>query len=165
LQCFARRPPQTASKRGGQKQGKKKSAAVTAAAKGTPPPAGGGSSSSNKEGAPPSAAAIPDGSNNNKGATPSQPAPSTAAATAGRDVSPTRAFFRAWAWKREHRPDRDRFHRPYVHALQPPGADGNGDGDNGGTAIVIKQCKFGPEGFASTCAFGPGFWGGCPVCR
>lgn len=26
-------------------------------------------------------------------------------------------FCRAWAWKREHRPDRDRFVRPYLHTL------------------------------------------------
>jgi hypothetical protein len=33
------------------------------------------------------------------------------------------AFLRSWAWKREHRPDRDRFEKPYVHAMRvPPGA-------------------------------------------
>ncbi|KAI8472236.1 MAG: putative methyltransferase-domain-containing protein [Monoraphidium minutum] len=81
------------------------------------------------------------------------------------EASDFKRFCRAWAWKREHRPDRDRFHRPYTHALAlpPPAAapgGGNGDGGAGGAGggaaiaptcvLVIKQRKFGPEGFAST---------------
>jgi hypothetical protein len=46
-------------------------------------------------------------------------------------------FCQAWAWKREHRPDRDRFHRSYEHEV-------------GGRTLVIRQSKFNAEGFAST---------------
>ncbi|GBF88102.1 hypothetical protein Rsub_00814 [Raphidocelis subcapitata] len=75
-----------------------------------------------------------------------------------------RRFFRAWAWKREHRPDRDRFHRPYKHTLVLPAAaesrkqqqkaqaqqQPNEQGQAGSCTLVIKQSKFNAEGFAST---------------
>ena len=79
-----------------------------------------------------------------------------------------RRFFRAWAWKREHRPDRDRFHRPYKHTLLLPAApcrgaqrqqqqqgraNEQGPAGEGGAAsctLVIRQSKFNAEGFAST---------------
>ncbi|PNW86065.1 hypothetical protein CHLRE_03g210401v5 [Chlamydomonas reinhardtii] len=49
------------------------------------------------------------------------------------------SFLQSWAWKREHRPDRDRFQRPYVHSL----ADGR--------KLTVEQARFkGSEGFAST---------------
>ncbi|KAG2441421.1 hypothetical protein HYH02_010009 [Chlamydomonas schloesseri] len=49
------------------------------------------------------------------------------------------SFLQSWAWKREHRPDRDRFQRPYVHPL----ADGR--------KLTVEQARFkGSEGFAST---------------
>uniref|UniRef100_A0A383VHV1 Uncharacterized protein n=1 Tax=Tetradesmus obliquus TaxID=3088 RepID=A0A383VHV1_TETOB len=52
-------------------------------------------------------------------------------------------FYRSWAWKREHRPDKERFHRPYKHAMTVPGSDAP-------ITLSIRQKKFGPEGFAST---------------
>lgn len=51
----------------------------------------------------------------------------------------TSKFLRAWAWKREHRPDKVRFHRPYTHVMACPD-----------TKLVLKQSKFEAEGFAST---------------
>jgi predicted nicotinamide N-methyase len=47
------------------------------------------------------------------------------------------AWLRAWAWKREHRPDKVRFARPYLHPF--------GDG-----SLTIHQQRFQAEGFAST---------------
>lgn len=101
------------------------------------------------------------------------------------EMSDFKRFCRAWAWKREHRPDKERFDRPYRHTLTlaapapPPAgtpaaagaapdseagarstAGGAGAGQRAGEqqqrpreeacTIVIKQQKFGPEGFAST---------------
>ncbi|KAG2497595.1 hypothetical protein HYH03_004341 [Edaphochlamys debaryana] len=79
-------------------------------------------------------------------------------ATAGEEPQPKRpredsssdvsSFLASWAWKREHRPDRDRFQRPYVHPLCLPGG--------GELKLTVGQARFassGPEGggsFAST---------------
>ncbi|KAF6266140.1 putative methyltransferase-domain-containing protein [Scenedesmus sp. NREL 46B-D3] len=52
-------------------------------------------------------------------------------------------FYRSWAWKREHRPDKERFHRPYKHTMVLPGSEVS-------ITLSIRQKKFGPEGFAST---------------
>lgn len=41
------------------------------------------------------------------------------------------------------RPDKERFHRPYKHAMTVPGSDAS-------ITLSIRQKKFGPEGFAST---------------
>mgnify|MGYP001811247660 CR=1 FL=1 len=101
-------------------------------------------------------------------------------------------FCRAWAWKREHRPDKERFDRPYRHTIQVPASEGAEAQQQPGAqqhpraqqrqaaeqqlqqssvggagerleqgaeqqqqhtetcTLVIKQRKFGPEGFAST---------------
>eukprot|EP00879_Flechtneria_rotunda_P030302 GHRR01032922.1.p1 GENE.GHRR01032922.1~~GHRR01032922.1.p1 ORF type:complete len:247 (+),score=39.72 GHRR01032922.1:247-987(+) len=50
-------------------------------------------------------------------------------------------FFRSWAWKREHRPDKDRFQRPYKYILMVDGQS---------VTLTIQQQKFLAEGFAST---------------
>ncbi|KXZ53523.1 hypothetical protein GPECTOR_7g973 [Gonium pectorale] len=54
------------------------------------------------------------------------------------------SFLQSWAWKREHRPDRDRFQRPYVHPLRLP--------DGAEVKLTLEQARFrsGAEGFAST---------------
>ncbi|GLI60108.1 hypothetical protein VaNZ11_002154 [Volvox africanus] len=58
-------------------------------------------------------------------------------------------FLRSWAWKREHRPDRDRFQRPYVHSLKIPKSGPTED--EGIIKLTIEQTSFrGAEGFAST---------------
>lgn len=61
------------------------------------------------------------------------------------------AFLRSWAWKREHRPDKVRFERPYSHpvSLPSPGGDGPG-GDGGSGTLTIRQRRFKEQGFAST---------------
>jgi Lysine methyltransferase len=64
--------------------------------------------------------------------------------TEGRDEE-LRAFLRSWSWKREHRPDRDRFRRPYEHVLQLTAPQEREE------RLCIKQARFlGAEGFAST---------------
>jgi uncharacterized protein YegL len=44
------------------------------------------------------------------------------------------------------RPDKDRFHRPYVHSMSVP----DSSGATQQLTVTIKQQKFGSEGFAST---------------
>lgn len=51
------------------------------------------------------------------------------------------SFLRSWAWKREHRPDRDRFDRPYHHKINVQGVPHD---------LVINQAPFKTTGFAST---------------
>eukprot|EP00252_Welwitschia_mirabilis_P004567 TRINITY_DN14884_c0_g1_i1.p1 TRINITY_DN14884_c0_g1~~TRINITY_DN14884_c0_g1_i1.p1 ORF type:complete len:239 (-),score=27.45 TRINITY_DN14884_c0_g1_i1:435-1151(-) len=51
------------------------------------------------------------------------------------------AFLRSWVWKREHRPDRDRFHLPYNHKACVNGLERD---------LVIFQTPFQTSGFAST---------------
>ncbi|KAA6422578.1 MAG: methyltransferase 21A [Trebouxia sp. A1-2] len=53
--------------------------------------------------------------------------------------SDTSKFLRSWAWKREHRPDKTRFHRPYIHFMTSPAVK-----------LTLQQSKFDAEGFAST---------------
>ncbi len=53
-----------------------------------------------------------------------------------------RAFYKAWAWKREHLPDRLRFVKPYTHQLQLP--------DGSFKQLALRQAKFKALGFAST---------------
>jgi hypothetical protein len=48
------------------------------------------------------------------------------------------------------RPDKDRFHRPYIHTMSV--ADRSGQVQQ--VSLTIKQQKFSSEGFAST-----GWWG------
>ncbi|GMH35959.1 hypothetical protein BSKO_03827 [Bryopsis sp. KO-2023] len=52
-------------------------------------------------------------------------------------------FLRAWAWKREHRSDKERFTKPYMHKIQISGEDTQ-------TVLRIQQAAFKEEGFAST---------------
>lgn len=52
------------------------------------------------------------------------------------------AFLRAWAWKREHRPDKVRFHRPYSHVVHT--------GEGVRIPLTIHQARFEAQGFAST---------------
>ncbi|XP_057824880.2 uncharacterized protein LOC131036885 [Cryptomeria japonica] len=59
----------------------------------------------------------------------------------GNQVCSPNPFLRAWAWKREHRPDRDRFHRPYGYKLKTGGLLHD---------LVIHQSPFKNTGFAST---------------
>ncbi|KAG2436730.1 hypothetical protein HXX76_006254 [Chlamydomonas incerta] len=67
------------------------------------------------------------------------PAPVVPEPSPGPSPSGVSSFLQSWAWKREHRPDRDRFQRPYVHPL----ADGR--------KLTVEQARFsGGEGFAST---------------
>lgn len=47
------------------------------------------------------------------------------------------AWLRSWAWKREHRPDKVRFDRPYMHPFR-------------GEQLTIHQARFKEQGFAST---------------
>lgn len=54
-------------------------------------------------------------------------------------------FMAAWAWKREHLPDKLRFRRPYRHPFE-----GNAQMGGLGQELVIHQSKFEHEGFAST---------------
>lgn len=56
-----------------------------------------------------------------------------------RRTDDTSKFLRAWAWKREHRPDKVRFDKPYIHNMVQPC-----------TTLTLKQSKFDAEGFAST---------------
>ncbi|GLC42804.1 hypothetical protein PLESTB_001419600 [Pleodorina starrii] len=59
------------------------------------------------------------------------------------------SFLQSWAWKREHRPDRDRFQRPYVHSLTLPGTEKSKEG--GVVKLTVEQARFrGAQGFAST---------------
>ncbi|KAK9830124.1 hypothetical protein WJX72_009898 [[Myrmecia] bisecta] len=58
-------------------------------------------------------------------------------------LSDTKRFLRAWAWKREHLPDKARFHRPYIHKMRSPGTDAD-------IQLCISQAAFKQEGFAST---------------
>ena len=51
-----------------------------------------------------------------------------------------RQFFVSWSWKREHLPDKLRFHRPYTYEF---------DSDTI-KKLFIKQAIFKPSGFAST---------------
>eukprot|EP00250_Pteridium_aquilinum_P004633 c14845_g1_i2 orf=118-843(+) len=50
-------------------------------------------------------------------------------------------FLRSWAWKREHRPDKDRFDRPYIHKMLIDGHQ---------HILHINQARFSTRGFAST---------------
>ncbi|KAI5083978.1 hypothetical protein GOP47_0000147 [Adiantum capillus-veneris] len=50
-------------------------------------------------------------------------------------------FLRSWAWKREHRPDKDRFDRPYIHKMVVDGCQ---------HTLSIIQAPFSIRGFAST---------------
>lgn len=52
-------------------------------------------------------------------------------------------FLRSWAWKREHRPDKARFQKPYLHRMADPAT-----GDE--LVLTIGQARFREEGFAST---------------
>lgn len=75
------------------------------------------------------------------------------------------AFYRAWQWKREHLPDRLRFHQPYRYEWdeneRKDGEDAGGGSDPSSCRpprsqaprpppLSIDQRPFGPEGFAST---------------
>ncbi len=51
------------------------------------------------------------------------------------------------AWKREHRPDKVRFDRPYLHPMRLPGGEE--------IKLTVHQARFKEQGFAST--------GGCWV--
>lgn len=51
------------------------------------------------------------------------------------------SFLRSWAWKREHRPDKDRFDKPYHHKVVVQGVPHD---------LVINQAPFKTTGFAST---------------
>ncbi|CAM6099596.1 unnamed protein product [Calypogeia fissa] len=51
------------------------------------------------------------------------------------------SFLKSWAWKREHRPDRDRFELPYKHKLIIDGKQ---------SILSIQQRPFKTTGFAST---------------
>ena len=88
--------------------------------------------------------------------------PPTAKRDDGGDLS---AFFRAWQWKREHLPDRLRFHRPYLYEHEDDDDDDRAAAAATATAtarplppppppppppLTIEQRPFGPEGFAST---------------
>eukprot|EP00775_Hariotina_reticulata_P005949 gene5949-6188_t len=57
-------------------------------------------------------------------------------------------FFRSWAWKREHRPDKDRFHRPYKHSMAIMSANDSQTMQH--IQLSIQQKQFKAEGFAST---------------
>ncbi|KAH7295965.1 hypothetical protein KP509_26G001400 [Ceratopteris richardii] len=50
-------------------------------------------------------------------------------------------FLRSWAWKREHRPDKDRFDCPYIHKMLLNGHE---------HTLSISQARFSTRGFAST---------------
>ncbi|KAG0619012.1 hypothetical protein M758_4G109100 [Ceratodon purpureus] len=50
-------------------------------------------------------------------------------------------FLRSWAWKREHRPDKDRFKNPYHHDITVGGV---------ARTLVLHQAPFSTAGFAST---------------
>ena len=54
-------------------------------------------------------------------------------------------FMAAWAWKREHLPDKLRFYRPYRHPL-----DASAETGASAQELIIHQGKFEHEGFAST---------------
>ncbi|PRW45633.1 hypothetical protein C2E21_5777 [Chlorella sorokiniana] len=51
-------------------------------------------------------------------------------------------WLRSWAWKREHRPDKVRFDRPYSHGMRLP------DGEE--AKLTVHQARFREQGFAST---------------
>lgn len=62
-------------------------------------------------------------------------------------------WLRAWAWKREHRPDKARFHRPYLYPLNSmaPFLEGKeSERKVPGEKLSIEQAPFNAEGFAST---------------
>jgi predicted nicotinamide N-methyase len=103
---------------------------------------------------------------NNRPPPPTTPKPKAAAAVAAADANPAEgrttnststsadlaSFYRAWQWKREHLPDRLRFHQPYRFEFDDAAA-----GDAAATTttttrppLTIDQRPFGPEGFAST---------------
>ncbi|PSC72502.1 lysine methyltransferase METTL21D [Micractinium conductrix] len=63
-------------------------------------------------------------------------------ASTGGGVSTGNEWLRAWAWKREHRPDKVRFDRPYLHQMSLPGG--------GATQLTVHQSRFKEQGFAST---------------
>lgn len=56
------------------------------------------------------------------------------------DVS---SFLKSWAWKREHRTERERFRKPYIHKMHVPG-------EVDPVVLTIEQAAFKEEGFAST---------------
>lgn len=72
------------------------------------------------------------------GREPPPPKPAT-----GRKRPPEDHWLQAWAWKREHRPDKVRFYRPYKYPLQLPGSEEP-------SPLTIHQAPFSAEGFAST---------------
>ena len=61
-----------------------------------------------------------------------------------KDWDDGRHWLRAWAWKREHRPDKARFQRPYIYPL------GKSLTSLGYSKLRIQQAPFNAEGFAST---------------
>ena len=85
-------------------------------------------------------------------------AAATTAATATTTKKPNdlSAFYRAWQWKREHLPDRLRFHTPYRYEWDnsDPAAAANAAAAPPPPPLPpplsIDQRPFGPEGFAST---------------
>ncbi|MCO5580127.1 hypothetical protein L7F22_033994 [Adiantum nelumboides] len=64
--------------------------------------------------------------------------PDFAASTSKKTVN---SFLRSWAWKREHRPNMDRFDRPYIHKMRVDGCE---------YTLSISQAPFSTRGFAST---------------
>lgn len=52
------------------------------------------------------------------------------------------SFLRSWAWKREHRPGKVRFDRPYMHPMTLPGGEE--------VKLTVHQARFKEQGFAST---------------
>lgn len=60
-------------------------------------------------------------------------------------------FLRSWAWKREHRPDRVRFHKPYLHEMTISQlAKQACSAAEDQIQICVEQAPFDAEGFAST---------------
>lgn len=56
------------------------------------------------------------------------------------DVS---SFLKSWGWKREHRTERERFRKPYIHKMHVPD-------ETEPIMLTIEQAAFKDEGFAST---------------
>lgn len=65
-----------------------------------------------------------------------------AAAKRQRRTSGGNEWLRAWAWKREHRPDKVRFDRPYLHPMRLPSGEE--------VKLTVHQARFKATGFAST---------------
>ncbi|KAL4447760.1 hypothetical protein ABPG75_004979 [Micractinium tetrahymenae] len=71
-----------------------------------------------------------------------QPTAEAAAAKRQRRTSGGNEWPKAWAWKREHRPDKVRFDRPYLHSMRLPSGDE--------VKLTVHQARFKATGFAST---------------